>query len=124
MNPQTLRVNTSSILPSDMYVHVITLKEWLREQAYDAAWRMADIRQTSSLSNQLTEIAERTLATLNNIPLEEFIEIVSPSIIQIGVDRDTIDTNAVNYAISRLLAHIESNGIKSLMTMKRHRLSS
>lgn len=80
-------------------VQVITLKQWLRERAYDRAWNEC----TSPVD---VEPLAHHLLTTEFTHAKEFVKI-SYNLIQVGLNVSEIDDNAIDKAVV-LLSEAES----------------
>jgi len=86
--------------PEDMMlVQIMTLKQWLKEEAYSEAWNSAEYPHKS-----VKLIAERLLKTTYGKG-KEFIK-VTEDLLQVVVNADEINDNAVDKAII-LLSEME-----------------
>lgn len=72
-------------------VRIFTLKQYMREKAYDEAWAQTDD------VNMIEELANKFFEDHYN-KKKEFVEIKHDHVV-IGLDADVIDDNAVNKAI-------------------------
>lgn len=102
---------TDALMASDRNdlsdIQIITLKQWLKEQAYEQAW------VECTFPGDIEAYAQHLLET-EFTHAKEFVDINAKIGIQIGVNVSEIDDNAIDQAIF-LLSQVES-----LTTIKMH----
>lgn len=81
-------------------VSIITLNEWLHEQATDKAWQSIDGRTFTDISS-ITSNAEK-LRQSEFTHAQEFVKIEHPNNIIIGIDAEQINNKALDTAVDML----------------------